>query len=56
MNRIIKLLRIAKWIFSKDRTILKTYMRDIENLKPMSESDWIRFKEVAKAKQIVFSQ
>lgn len=29
-------------------------MRDIENLKPMSESDWIRFKQVAKIKQKVF--
>ena len=29
-------------------------MRDIENLKPMSNTDWIRFQEVAKIKQKVF--
>lgn len=54
-TKLYRLIRIAKWYFSPERKVFKTYTKRFENLEPFSDSDVAKFKEVATLRKEVFS-
>lgn len=55
MNNIYRIIKIVKWVFSKDKKVFDFYIEKFKNLESFSEMDSKIYKEVATIRKTIFA-